>query len=1296
MKKKRLFSSGRRFFEGVFMIFISLSVLFFQPLALFSSEGRSLWLEHLEKVKGTEGLTAFFAGESFIQSGDETSGKMKWRGETPWKESVSADGARFISLDNSSLSGKALELFKGMNEEREPICRAFTVEVRFRSLGQGELLGGNNVRNGMIACQGNGYWSGTRLVSNTDSETVSLNIGKRPSCASTSWLNRHFSCSTGSWNHVCATWDGQRMRLYLNGILAGIGEYSGPFVPDGNSWLLGNGGAGVGTLKMDICECAVYDRALEPDEIFSHAAVCGTLSGARKEILDELTESLASKSWKESVTAAEKLAESFHAAGISKISKDSLWHSPDFILRSLRIALLFQNGNFSDASDLTRKTLLDESFSLTQRVRLAKKLLSAGNSRVAEIIPDELTQILDQMIKSGELELSPRQDFFYRESKALEKLLRAPEKDPSLQWAAGEFEVLRGIAPEFFEGQKLESKSWELAYRQGTALFRAGEFEAAESIFRTLAGKTTESETSSGPGIVDLAALRRGAAREMFNQVQDTRGTAKHLVSKRTLRHHQIESSERETRQSRKNSGGSLKEGNVPDFILPANHRFGAEIQVSSFEELEAARDRLREFKTRKNDSESAKGLPEGGVKVTILPGIYRVPRTFQLTEVDSGTENAPIVYSVQEPSETVFTGGLDLTDYAVPAREIADSEALSRLEPAAQENVFAVKLSEVPGYAAILSSLKNQKLPALGRRGGGSSPDAAPWIQLYAVTDKAPKTARRGQTAELFSLARFPNEGYLTTDKVFQGLYRGETESKPPVFSVKEPLSAKRLENWRRASDAWLFGSWQALWTQESRRLRELDLSQKTIHADGAGIRENHPFFVFNVFEELDSPGEWYLDRENQTVYFWKGKFDTTKTRYVISLFDEPFIEMKGTSWVIFEGLTLEYGTRSAVKILGGEHNQLVNCVIRNFGTWGVVLTGRNSGLYACDLAGFAGGGVRMEGGKTTPEGSVPGNLFIENTEIEGFALIDLAYTAGVQFFGTGNRVSNCRIHNTPHYVFRVEGMEHTIEFCEVFDAVYQSDDQGAIDMWSNPALRGILFRNNYWHHIGTGCLESSYRQDAPSMTEAQKARRAKKLANCFKNQLCGQGGIRLDDAISSVVITGNVFQECSSKNFGCVQIHGGKDNVIDNNLFIGSVGCVSFSPWGEKRWKDSLVNKCFGFMKNVTGMSDFSESGKCPLTEKYPDLLTLRENWDRNFITRNLVLDCESFFLRDNGRNEIFANTMLRANASDFLDNPDSEQDGFLRFRIPYESPLFKAAGMTPISMESMGLYRDGRYRK
>lgn len=1299
MKTNRLFLFGKCFSEGIFPRFVfGLSVvLFLSRVNLFADENAQ-WRKHLENVKSSSGLEACFAQDSFIQEGDVTPGKMKWHGQTPWKESVSTDGTRFISLDNSSLSGKPIELFKGRNEEQQSVCRSFTVEVRFRSFGQGSVLGGNDARNGMIVCQGNGYWSGIRLVANTEnSGTISLNIGKRPSCASTSWINPYFSCQTGLWNHVCATWDGQKMRLYLNGLLAGIGEYSGAFVPDGGGWTLGNGGAGVGTLNMDVCECVVLNRALEPDEVFCHATARGSVSNTQKKILGELTEFLAAGAWKECATTAERLADSFASEKAPELSEDSVWQTPEMVARSLQIALLFKSGLLADGVDLSLKTLQEKAFPLSWRAYFAKKLVSDGASRVNEILPAETTRILDQMVAAETIVLSPRQAFWLRESKAMEALLRAPEKSPALKAAAEEFESLNQRAPEIFEGKDLDAKRWELAYRQGLALYRAGELKSAESVFRKLAGKTTESETSTGPGIVDLVSLRRGAAREMFNRVQQAYGNGKMLASKRELRHHQLEAADWKARRTLENPGVSLQAGRTPEFILPTDHFFGVEIEVSSFAELEAARDRVREFKTPENAQTPTAGLPEGGVKIVILPGSYQIPRTFRLTSEDSGTPTAPIVYSVKDPAKTVFTGGLDLTEYAVPIREFAEGNTLfSRLDDSAKENVYAVKLSNVPGFSAILQTLPEQKLPVVGRRGGGSGPDATPWIQLYAVTAKDSEDLHHGRSAELFSLARYPNDGYLTIDQVFQGLRKSETQGKPPVFSVKEKISDKRLESWKRTDDAWVFGCWQALWTQESRRLREVDSVQKTICIDGSSVREDYPFFVFNVPEELDSPGEWYLDRENQTIYFWKGRFDTPETRYCASFFDQPFIEMKDTSWVVFEGLTLELGSRSAVKILGGEHNQLVDCTIRNFGTWGVVLTGKNSGLYACHLAKFGGGGVRMEGGRTTPEGSERGNLFIENTEIEGFALIDLAYTAGVLFGGTGNRVTNCRLHDTPHYVFRVEGMEHTIEFCEVFDAVYQSDDQGAIDMWANPALRGILFRNNYWHHIGTGCLKNSYRQEAPSMTKVQKAKRAKKLANCFTNQFCGQGGIRLDDAISSVVITGNVFQECSSENFGCVQIHGGKDNVIDNNLFIGSVGCASLSPWGESRWKDSLVNKCYGFMKNVTGMSDFSESGKCPLTEKYPDLLVMTENWDRNFFTRNLVLDCDAFLLRDNGRNEIFANTMLRAKDSDFCEDPDREQDGFLRFRIPYESPLFNGAGLAPIPMEAMGLYLDGKYRR
>ena len=35
-------------------------------------------------------------------------------------------------------------------------------------------------------------------------------------------------------------------------------------------------------------------------------------------------------------------------------------------------------------------------------------------------------------------------------------------------------------------------------------------------------------------------------------------------------------------------------------------------------------------------------------------------------------------------------------------------------------------------------------------------------------------------------------------------------------------------------------------------------------------------------------------------------------------------------------------------------------------------------------------------------------------------------------------------------------------------------------------------------------------------------------------------------------------------------MQIHGGKDNVIENNLFIECAAMISCSPWGEQRWRD------------------------------------------------------------------------------------------------------------------------------
>ncbi len=38
---------------------------------------------------------------------------------------------------------------------------------------------------------------------------------------------------------------------------------------------------------------------------------------------------------------------------------------------------------------------------------------------------------------------------------------------------------------------------------------------------------------------------------------------------------------------------------------------------------------------------------------------------------------------------------------------------------------------------------------------------------------------------------------------------------------------------------------------------------------ARGSSIENNH-FYVENVFEELDTPGEWFFDEDHGKLYFW------------------------------------------------------------------------------------------------------------------------------------------------------------------------------------------------------------------------------------------------------------------------------------------------------------------------------------------------------------------------------------------------------------------------------------------
>jgi hypothetical protein len=282
------------------------------------------------------------------------------------------------------------------------------------------------------------------------------------------------------------------------------------------------------------------------------------------------------------------------------------------------------------------------------------------------------------------------------------------------------------------------------------------------------------------------------------------------------------------------------------------------------------------------------------------------------------------------------------------------------------------------------------------------------------------------------------------------------------------------------------------------------------------------------------------------------------------------------------------------------------------------------------------------------------PGGHLVENNHIHHISRIDYTYTPAVWMSGVGNRIAHNLMHDINSSAIRLNGNDHIVEFNEVHNVVLDSDDQGGADMWGDATFRGNIFRYNYWHHIGNW--------DG----------RKEELST-------GQAGIRLDDAICGVRIHGNIFHRCSSgrHGFGGVQIHGGKENLIDNNIFADCRHAVSFSPWSETHWRNYVKDPL---------QSDAIDAEL--YLERYPALAKLHENLNCNTVTRNLVWKCGSFLHRSP------AATIAEHNLISADDGllPNAAQGDFTLTAIPAE---LRQHGFEAIPFERIGLYKD-KFRK
>jgi hypothetical protein len=343
------------------------------------------------------------------------------------------------------------------------------------------------------------------------------------------------------------------------------------------------------------------------------------------------------------------------------------------------------------------------------------------------------------------------------------------------------------------------------------------------------------------------------------------------------------------------------------------------------------------------------------------------------------------------------------------------------------------------------------------------------------------------------------------------------------------------------------------------------------------------------------------------------------------------------------------ELGGVDGVVIRGGDHCLVAGSTVRRCGGNGIVVEGGSShGVLGCDIYAMGRGGVVVSGGdrKTL----TPGNHVVENCDIHALSRIDHTYTPAILVSGVGHRIAHNLLHDIPSSAIRLGGNDHVVEFNEIHHVVQESDDQGGADMWGNATYRGNIYRYNLWHHIGN----QANPQDEPE---------------------CGQAGIRLDDAISGTLVYGNVFYRASAgqAGFGGVQIHGGKDNRLENNVFLECMAAISFSNWGDARWRQFIAE----------AMTAADIDPQLYIT-RYPELARLAEDHDVNHVSRNLAVNCGEFLRRERGRTVVSDNVVLTE-----LDIGPLATGR--RMHLDALVPLMAEHGLAPIPFGEIGLYES-----
>lgn len=478
--------------------------------------------------------------------------------------------------------------------------------------------------------------------------------------------------------------------------------------------------------------------------------------------------------------------------------------------------------------------------------------------------------------------------------------------------------------------------------------------------------------------------------------------------------------------------------------------------------------------------------------------------------------------------------------------------------------------------------------------------------------------------------LARWPNKGMIRMGKVVEpGSVPRNGDFKNKGATIK--YDSARISKWKYTENMWISGYFHYGYADDALNISKIDTTKNelsthfpTMYGFNSSYHWNR-YYIFNVLEELDVPGEYYIDSETGVMYFIP---PTTQpiNDLVFTMLEKPFFDIYGAKNLNIEGITFEYTRAIAITMLEAQNVNIDKCVFRNSGSLAVMigygispfkqplhegtgspdrnvlgslmqhiyenptfnrLGGNNNTISNCEFYHLGAGGVVLGGGsRNTLE---MGNNIIENSVFHNNNRVSKSYRPHIDLMCVGNIVRNCELYDAPSMAILLHGNNHTIENNYIHNVCQEVEDQGAIYYGRDPAECGNVIKNNLIANI-------------PSLYNT-----------------CA---IYHDDGAGGMEIEGNIIYNGGKWD---LLIGGGSDILYRDNIFINSK-YIAHIDNRLQGWGKALVIKD-GIMEKRLNAVNYT---KPPYSVQYPYLL---EGYVPNTaVPRNVIFEDNVFYGADN----------------------------------------------------------------